>query len=302
MILARLAFGAWLAPAERADDAADARAASGRPGITGVTALEDRGRRRRSGLTLKLLASRASRGRRASVARRSSRRAVDREQRPRANRRGPQPDRDRGGAGRDRRLLRARAPAARRPASAVLGDLIALARGHGSTWAGLAPADAAPRARRTPADPFARGPAWFAFLPGVAPTAWRCGETAADRGRSTAATAVRTGPLPLGAASASRSRRTSPARRRRDALPGRSTDAGRRSRLARRRSAPGRACSTATRAFLPADRRHAAPLARRGRHAARPRRARSARPGGSRTCTSSSRAPTRPARSRTGAW
>jgi homoserine dehydrogenase len=67
--------------------------------------------------------------------------------------------------------------------SAVLGDLLAIARGAGSTWAGLAPAaeghgsiapgPAAPGSAApgsvAPADPFAAERAWFAFLQGVAP-------------------------------------------------------------------------------------------------------------------------------------
>ena len=56
--------------------------------------------------------------------------------------------------------------------SAVLGDLLAIARGGSSTWAGLAPAAGSP----VPADadaPFAGSRAWFAFLPGIAPEAVR---------------------------------------------------------------------------------------------------------------------------------
>jgi homoserine dehydrogenase len=109
--------------------------------------------------------------------------------------------------------------------SAVLGDLIALARGHGSTWAGLAPATAvrppAPGASgevaamvTESAGPLAGARAWFAFLPGVAPNAVRV--AAADAAAADAAagdaidaatdvaggTAVRTKPITLAAARA----------------------------------------------------------------------------------------------------
>jgi homoserine dehydrogenase len=51
--------------------------------------------------------------------------------------------------------------------SAVLGDLLAVARGAGSTWAGLAPAIAAPPGMLTgPADA-APDRGWFAVLPGA---------------------------------------------------------------------------------------------------------------------------------------
>ena len=88
--------------------------------------------------------------------------------------------------------------------SAILGDLLAIARGQGSTWAGLAPASAAlaPAAAATgapaPADLFAAPRPWFAFLPGVDPGAVALGETAAtvevDDG-----VGVRTEPLALDA-------------------------------------------------------------------------------------------------------
>ncbi len=47
--------------------------------------------------------------------------------------------------------------------SAVLGDLLAIARGLSSTWAGLPPADAA--ATRASVDPSARVRGWFTFIP-----------------------------------------------------------------------------------------------------------------------------------------
>jgi homoserine dehydrogenase len=58
--------------------------------------------------------------------------------------------------------------------SAVLGDLVALARGGGSTWAGLPPAAARstglldPVVRTAAEAPAGR---WFAFLPGIDPEA-----------------------------------------------------------------------------------------------------------------------------------
>jgi homoserine dehydrogenase len=75
--------------------------------------------------------------------------------------------------------------------SAVLGDLIAIARGQGSTWAGLAPATAvrppAPEAgagaagqedETGGADPagLASARGWFAFLPGITAAALRRNE------------------------------------------------------------------------------------------------------------------------------
>ncbi len=79
--------------------------------------------------------------------------------------------------------------------SAVLGDLLAIARHGGSTWAGLAPADETP-VRANAIDPFAADRPWFAFLPGVAPEAVELGETAAVE-EIDGGTVVRTGPLPL---------------------------------------------------------------------------------------------------------
>ena len=50
--------------------------------------------------------------------------------------------------------------------SAVLGDLIAIARGLGSTWAGLAPATGPAQAAADPLDGRRR---WYVFLPPVRP-------------------------------------------------------------------------------------------------------------------------------------
>ncbi len=79
--------------------------------------------------------------------------------------------------------------------SAVLGDLLAIARHGGSTWAGLAPADETPLVANS-ADPFAVARPWFAFLPGIAPAGVELGETAAIE-QIEGGTVVRTGPLPL---------------------------------------------------------------------------------------------------------
>jgi len=79
--------------------------------------------------------------------------------------------------------------------SAILGDLLAIARHGGSTWAGLAPADETPVVANA-ADPFAIARPWFAFLPGIAPEGVELGETAAME-EIEGGTVVRTGPLPL---------------------------------------------------------------------------------------------------------
>jgi homoserine dehydrogenase len=53
-------------------------------------------------------------------------------------------------------------------ASAVLGDLIAIARGAGSTWAGLAPAGQRREAASSgPAEARYSSSGWFAFVPGI---------------------------------------------------------------------------------------------------------------------------------------
>jgi homoserine dehydrogenase len=79
--------------------------------------------------------------------------------------------------------------------SAILGDLLAIARGHGSTWAGLPPA-AAPVGPSGAGDPLAGARPWFAFLPGVDADRVELGETAA-LGVVGDGVAVRTGPLAL---------------------------------------------------------------------------------------------------------
>jgi homoserine dehydrogenase len=79
--------------------------------------------------------------------------------------------------------------------SAVVGDLLAIARHGSSTWAGLPPAGDAPVVGNR-ADPFAAPRPWFAFLPAVAPEGVELGETAAIE-EMDGGTVVRTGPLAL---------------------------------------------------------------------------------------------------------
>jgi len=191
VLLARLAFGGWIDPASVLRSPPSVRG-WGRPGVTGVTSEEMEGAGY-LGLAMKLLA----------VAERSAAGAIEATVLPTAvPASGPLGGTDgvlnrievRGepignvafsgpGAGGDA------------TSSAVIGDLLAIARGGGSTWAGLAPADAAPVAANAD-DPFAAARPWFAFLPGIAPEGVQLGETAAIE-EIEGGTAVRTGPLPL---------------------------------------------------------------------------------------------------------
>ncbi len=174
VILARLAFGAWLDPADIAKAPPTVRG-TGRPGITGVTADEVLAAGA-LGLALRLIAL-AEVGADGHLRAWVLPSAVDRDD-PLGrtdgvvNRievvadpvgtvafAGP-------GAGGDP------------TSSAVLGDLLTLARGGGSTWAGLAPAyDLANGGDG--ADPIATPRAWFAFLPGLSPDGLDLGPTAA---------------------------------------------------------------------------------------------------------------------------
>ncbi len=138
VILARLAFGSWLDPSsiERRPPAV---AGAGRPGVTGVSAGELKAAAG-VGLTLKLIA-RARRGDDGSIAADVVPTAVP-------------ADSPLGRTGGVRNRVEIDAdpvgrvafdgPGAGGPAtsSAVLGDLIAIARGATSTWAGLPPATA----------------------------------------------------------------------------------------------------------------------------------------------------------------
>jgi homoserine dehydrogenase len=211
VILARLAFGAWLAPADVLASPPTLRGV-GRPGVTGVTAAEVTAAGA-LGLTLKLIALAE----------------IGADGRPTASVLPSAVDRDSPLGRTDWVLNRIEVvadpvgtvafsgPGAGGDAtsSAVLGDLIALARGQGSTWAGLAPATAArppapePSAEAAaraaePAGPLAGARAWFAFLPGVAAEAVRA--TAGDAIHAAVeiagGTAARTMPITLAAARA----------------------------------------------------------------------------------------------------
>jgi len=191
VLLARLAFGTWIDPAGVLCSPPSARG-WGRPGVTGVTSEEIEGAGY-LGLAMKLLAV-AERGAAGTIEATVLPTAVP------AN-----------GAlgGTDGVLNRVEVrgepigdvsfsgPGAGGDAtsSAVIGDLLAIARGGGSTWAGLAPAAETPVAANA-ADPFALPRPWFAFLPGIAPESVELGETAAVE-EIEGGTAVRTGPLPL---------------------------------------------------------------------------------------------------------
>ena len=159
VILARLAFGLWLDPATVGRRPPTARG-DGRPGITGVTDLEIEGAAA-LGLTIKLLATATRRddGIEAAVIPTAvpsdspfgwtngitNRVEIEAEPLGTVGLSGPCA----GGAA---------------TSSAVLGDLVAIARGQGSTWAGLTPA-AGPA---TPAvDPLDGRRHWYAFVPAV---------------------------------------------------------------------------------------------------------------------------------------
>ena len=159
VVLARLAFGRWLDPATIGRRPPTARG-DGRPGITGVTDQELEGAAA-LGLTIKLLATATRRGDAIEAAVIPTaipahspfgwtdgvlnRVEIDAEPLGTVGFSGP-------GAG---------GPAT---SSAVLGDLVAVAREVGSTWAGLAPATGPAVAAADPLD----GPRhWYAFLPAV---------------------------------------------------------------------------------------------------------------------------------------
>jgi len=161
VILARLAFGQWLDPASVGRRPPSARG-DGQPGITGVRDQEMEGAAA-LGLTIKLLATATRRGDTIEAAvvptavpadspfgwtdGVTNRVEIDAEPLGTVGLSGP-------GAG---------GPAT---SSAVLGDLMAIARGLGSTWAGL-PAATGPAVAA--ADPLDGRRHWFAFLPAVRP-------------------------------------------------------------------------------------------------------------------------------------
>ncbi len=159
VILARLAFGRWLDPSTVGRRPPTARG-MGRPGITGVTDHESEGAAA-LGLTIKLLASASRRGDAIEAAviptavpadspfgwtdGVTNRIEVEALPLGTVGLAGP----GAGGAA---------------TSSAVLGDLIAVARGQGSTWAGLLPATGAAIPAVDPLDAPRR---WFAFLGAV---------------------------------------------------------------------------------------------------------------------------------------
>ena len=163
VILARLAFGQWLDPATVGRRPPTLRG-SGGPGITAVTDQELAGAAA-LGLTIKLLATavETAEGLAAAVL--------------------PTAVRSDGGFGRTDGVtnrieidaeplgtvgLDGPGAGGAATSSAVLGDLIAVARGLSSTWAGLAPAVGPAVSAADPLD----GPRrWFAFVPGTDPGA-----------------------------------------------------------------------------------------------------------------------------------
>ena len=161
VVLARLAFGQWLQPASIVRQPPTARG-QGRPGITGVTDQEIEGAAA-LGLTIKLLASatRTETGISASVLPTAvpsdspfgwtdgvtNQIEIDAEPLGTVRFAGP----GAGGAA---------------TSSAVLGDLIAIARGLTSTWAGLSPAMGPAVAA---VDPLDAPRHWYAFVPAVRP-------------------------------------------------------------------------------------------------------------------------------------
>ena len=159
VILGRLAFGRWLDPASVGRRPPTVRG-MGRPGITGVTDQEMEGAAA-LGLTIKLLATGSRRG--ADVEAAVIPTAV------------PSDSPFGWTDGVTNRIeieaeplgtIRIAGPGAGGAAtsSAVLGDLVAVARGVGSTWAGLPPATGGPvRA----VDPLDAPRHWFAFLPSL---------------------------------------------------------------------------------------------------------------------------------------
>ena len=160
VILARLAFGAWLDPTAVGRRPPTARG-FGLPGITGITDMEMEGAAA-LGLAIKLLATATRRDDGAIEAAvvptavpadspfgwtDGVRNRVEIEARPLGS-------------------IGLAGPGAGGPAtsSAVLGDIVAVGRDAGSTWAGLPPATDPAVA---PADPLDNRRHWYAFLPAV---------------------------------------------------------------------------------------------------------------------------------------
>jgi homoserine dehydrogenase len=195
VILARLAFGRWLDPTSIGRRPPTARG-EGRPGITGVTDQELEGAAA-LGLTIKLLAT----------ATRRSDGEIEAAVIPTA----VPADSPFGWTdgvtnrieieGEPLGVVRMAGPGAGGPAtsSAVLGDLIAVARGSGSTWAGL-PAAGGPA--HPAVDPFDQPRPWFAFVPAArdVPLPTALDEAAAVRFED--GTAIRSEVVPLAEARA----------------------------------------------------------------------------------------------------
>jgi homoserine dehydrogenase len=197
VILARLAFGAWIDPAAVPRRPSRLRGLGG-PGITGVTA-DELAAAGALGLTIRLLAI-AERG--------PGGEGIVASVLPRAIPAGSALGSTDGVLNRIELTgepvgsIALSGPGAGGPStsSAVLGDLVALARGLGSTWAGLPPPDLAPSGlagigREGPTDPVDSG-AWFTWLPGV-----RAGRVIEELAEAHAevrdGTAIRTRLMPL---------------------------------------------------------------------------------------------------------
>ncbi len=137
VILVRLAFGAWIDPAAVGNRPGTARGRDGAPGITGVTAA-DMAAMAAEGRTLRLIAT----------ARLAEDGAIEASVVPTAVPAGSPFGRCDGVLNRvevdatpvGRVAFEGPGAGGSATASAVLGDLVAIARGVGSTWAGLAPA------------------------------------------------------------------------------------------------------------------------------------------------------------------
>jgi homoserine dehydrogenase len=182
VILARLAFGAWLDPGS-IPDRPPSSSRTGAPGISGVTAAELEGAAA-LGLAVKLvaLAEPASQGVAASVVptavpSHSELGATDGIKNRIEVRASPlgEVGFDGPGAG------------GRATSSAILGDLVSIARGRGSTWEGLPSAGTAPVV-----DPLATATRrWFFFVPGASRRAIPAG-VAEESPETTSGVAVRT--------------------------------------------------------------------------------------------------------------
>jgi homoserine dehydrogenase len=192
VLLTRLGFGAWLDPASILRTPPTVRGA-GRPGITGVTSLEVEAAGC-LGLEIKLLVVAEQGADPGSVAVSVLPTAIEE---------------NTALGGTDGVLNRVEVVAdpvgdvafsgpgagGDPTSSAILGDLVLIARGVGSTWAGL-PTPSSAHLRGDVIDPLAEPRAWFALLPGIARDEVELGRTAAideiDGG-----VAVRTGMLSL---------------------------------------------------------------------------------------------------------